>query len=31
MDILFVGLMVAFVALSVALVRGCDKLPRKPQ
>jgi hypothetical protein len=31
MDFLFVGLMVAFLALSVALVRGCDKLPRKPQ
>ena len=31
MDFLFVGLMVGFVALSIALVRGCDRLPRKPQ
>jgi hypothetical protein len=31
MDFLFVGLIVGFVALSAALVRGCDKLPRKPQ
>jgi hypothetical protein len=30
MDIFFIGLMVAFVALSAALVFGLDKLPRKP-
>ncbi len=31
MDVLYVGLVFAFVALSVALVHGCDKLKRKPQ
>ena len=31
MDVLYVGLVFAFVALSVALVHGCDTLKRKPQ
>ncbi|HVY06982.1 MAG TPA: potassium ABC transporter ATPase [Burkholderiales bacterium] len=31
MDLLYVGLMILFVALSVVLVLGCDKLPRRPQ
>ena len=31
MDIVYIGLMAAFVALSVALVRGCDKLMRRPR
>jgi len=31
MDVLYIGLMVVFVALSVALVHGCGKLGRKPQ
>jgi hypothetical protein len=31
MDILYIGLMAAFVALSVGLVYGCDKLMRRPK
>ena len=31
MDILYIGLVVAFVALSIALVHGCDKLMRRPR
>ncbi len=31
MDILYIGLVFFFVALSVALVHGCEKLKRKPQ
>ena len=30
MDILYIGLIVAFVALSIGLVYGCEKL-RRPQ
>jgi len=31
MDIVYIGLMAAFVALSIAFVRGCDKLMRRPR
>ena len=31
MDVLYVGLFAGFVALSIALVQGCEKLKRKPQ
>ena len=31
MDVLYVGLIIVFVALSNALVHGCEKLKRKPQ
>lgn len=31
MDVLYIGLIVVFVALSIALVHGCEKLRRKPQ
>jgi hypothetical protein len=31
MDILYIGLMAAFVALSIGLVHGCDKLMRRPR
>jgi hypothetical protein len=31
MDILYIGLIVVFVALSIVLVHGCEKLKRKPQ
>jgi hypothetical protein len=31
MDVLYIGLIVVFVALSIALVHGCEKLKRKPQ
>jgi hypothetical protein len=30
MDLLYVGLIVAFVAVSIALVRGFDKLKERP-
>ena len=31
MDVLYVGLIAGFVALSIALVHGFEKLKRKPQ
>jgi hypothetical protein len=31
MDILYIGLIVVFVALSIVLVHGCEKLKRRPQ
>ena len=31
MDVLYVGLIVVFVALSIAFAHGCEKLKRKPQ
>ena len=31
MDIVYIGLIVVFVVLSVALVHGCEKLQRKSQ
>jgi hypothetical protein len=31
MDVLYIGLMVVSVALSVALVHGCEKLMRRPR
>jgi len=31
MDILYIGLMAAFVALSIGFVHGCDKLMRRPR
>lgn len=30
MDILYIGLVVVFVALSIAFVHGCDKLMGRP-
>ena len=31
MDILYIGLFFFFVALSIALVHGCDELMRRPR
>ncbi len=31
MDVLYIGLVVVFMALSIALVHGCERLKRKPQ
>jgi hypothetical protein len=31
MDILYIGLIVVFVALSIALVHGCEKLMGRPR
>jgi len=31
MDILYIGLVVAFGALSIGLVYGCEKLARRPK
>jgi hypothetical protein len=31
MDVLYIGLIVVFVALSIGLVHGCDKLMRRPR
>jgi len=31
MDILYIGLIAAFLALSIGLVHGCEKLMRRPK
>jgi hypothetical protein len=31
MDILYIGLVAAFLALSIGLVHGCEKLMRRPK
>jgi hypothetical protein len=31
MDVFYIGLMAAFVALTIAFVHGCEKLMRRPQ
>ena len=31
MDVVYIGLVIAFVALSIGFVHGCEKLMRRPK